>query len=83
MRLCTLKKERNWYALARCQRQRVRIGMRLRDAEDKEKESACALRKKRRNWHVHSAEGKRAEIGCVAHRGQRVGLVCAYAALHS
>jgi len=27
-------------------------------AEDKEKESACALRKKRRNWHARSAEGK-------------------------
>jgi len=65
------------------QRQRVRIGMRLRGAEDKEKESACALRKKRRNWHVRSAEGKRAGIGCVARLGQRVGSVCAYAALHS
>ena len=37
--------------------------MRLR-AEDKEKElvCACALRKKRRNWHVRSAEGKEQEL---------------------
>jgi len=34
----------------------------LRGAEDKEKESACALRKKRRNWHAHSAEGKEQEL---------------------
>ena len=76
-------KSTDWYALTRRRRQRVRIGRRLRGAEDKEKESASALRKKRRKWHARSAEGKRAGIGCVAHRGQRVGSVCAYAALHS
>jgi len=35
--------------------------MRLR-AEDKEKGSVCALRKKRRNWHARSAEGKEQEL---------------------
>jgi len=37
-------------------------------AEDKEKESACALRKKRRNWHARSAEGKEQELDVCAPR---------------
>jgi len=36
--------------------------MRLCGAEDKEKESACALRKKRRNCHICSGEGKEQEL---------------------
>jgi len=36
--------------------------MRLCVAEDKEKESACMLRKKGRNWHVRSTEGKEQEL---------------------
>jgi len=43
-------------------RQRDGVGMRLHSAEDKGKESACALRKKRRNWHARSAEGKEQEL---------------------
>jgi len=36
--------------------------MLLRGTEGKEKESACALRKKRRNWHARSAEEKEQEL---------------------
>jgi len=36
--------------------------MRVRGAEDKEKESACALRKKGRNWHTRNVEGKEQEL---------------------
>jgi len=38
------------------------ISMRLCNAEDKEKELAYALRKKRRNWHVRSTGGKEKEL---------------------
>jgi len=55
------------------------IGMRSR-AEDKEKESACALRKKRRNWHARSAEGKEQELDEWCAEDKEYGLVCACAA---
>ena len=55
-------KSMDWYVLAQCRRQRVQIGIRLYGAEDKEKELAYALRKKRRNWHARSAEGKEQEL---------------------
>ena len=38
------------------------IGMRLHNAEYKEKESASVLRKKRRNWYAHSTGGKEQEL---------------------
>jgi len=36
--------------------------MHLHGAEDKVKESACTLRKKRRNWHARTTEGKEQEL---------------------
>ena len=52
------------------------IGMRSR-TEDKEKESACALKKKRRNWHVRSAEEKEQELDEWRAEDKEYGLVCA------
>jgi len=46
-------------------------------AEDKQKESACTLRKKRRNWHVHSAEGKEQELDEWRTEDKEYRLVCA------
>ena len=65
MRTVLREKSRNWM----CRALRTKDtelacacpALRTKDAES-ELVRACALRKKRRNWHAHSAEGKEQEL---------------------